>query len=171
VDEQTPEGRAEDAPLDVGAAYRSHGHIVLRRARAMLRNEAEAEDVLQEVFASLAAKPEQFQGRSALSTYLYSATTNACLTRIRNRKTRGRLLDLFVKPRASRTPAPRVEGFAMMQQILDRIPEELAVPAVHYYLDGMTQAEIAKVIGVSRRQVGNLLAKFEEEAKKHREAS
>jgi RNA polymerase sigma-70 factor (ECF subfamily) len=157
--------------LDVGAAYRSHGHVVLRRARTMLKSEAEAEDVLQEVFASLAARPEQFAGRSSLATFLYSATTHACLTRIRNRKNRGRLLDLFVKPRAARTPAPRVEGFAMMQQVLDRIPEELAVPAVHYYLDGMTHAEIAEVVGVSRRQVGNLLAKFEEEAKKQREAS
>jgi RNA polymerase sigma-70 factor (ECF subfamily) len=165
------EKEGEKTRLDVGAAYRSHGHVVLRRARTMLKNEAEAEDVLQEVFASLAARPEQFAGRSSLATFLYSVTTNACLTRIRNRKNRGRLLDLFVKPRAERTPAPRVEGFAMIQQILGRIPDELAVPAVHYYVDGMTHAEIAELIGVSRRQVGNLLARFEEEAKKHREAS
>ena len=54
------------ARLDVEALYRSYGHSVLRRARQILASDDEAAEVLQELFAGLVARPQQFDGRSAL---------------------------------------------------------------------------------------------------------
>jgi RNA polymerase sigma-70 factor (ECF subfamily) len=86
------------AGVDVEALYRSYGHSVLRRARQILDSEDEATEVLQELFAGLIARPHQFDGRSAPSTFQYAATTHACLTRLRNRRNRHRLLNEQVRP-------------------------------------------------------------------------
>ena len=71
--------------------YRTHAPAAFRRARRMLGSEADAHEVVQDVFFRSAA-PAQYQGRSSMSTFLYSAVTHACLNRIRNVKTRSRLL-------------------------------------------------------------------------------
>jgi RNA polymerase sigma factor (sigma-70 family) len=44
-----------------------------------------------------------------------------------------------------------------MTEMLGRLPHDLAEVVVYYYLDEMTQDEIADQIGCSRRQVGHLL--------------
>src|SRR5438132_1370697 len=41
--------------------YRSHGHVVLRRARLLLGNEADAQEALQEVFAALLRAPQDLR--------------------------------------------------------------------------------------------------------------
>ncbi|MBC7976211.1 MAG: hypothetical protein H7138_14660, partial [Myxococcales bacterium] len=84
--------------IDVEALYRTYGHSVLRRARQILGNEDDAAEVLQELFVGLLARPDQFEGRSAPSTFLYAATTYACLARLRNRHNRRRLIDEQVRP-------------------------------------------------------------------------
>src|SRR5262245_9365437 len=80
------------SPERIAQVYAAHGHVVLRRARQILNDEAEAKDVLHEVFASLLARPEQFAGKSSVTTFLYSATTHLCLNRLRDGATRARLL-------------------------------------------------------------------------------
>ncbi len=139
--------------------YRDHGHVVLRRARRVLGDEEEARDVLQELFTRLARGAGAYDGRSAVTTWLYAATTNLCLTRLRDRKTRARLL-------AARGPIddhapPGAEARVALGQLLASLPVELAEVAVYYHGDGMTQDEIAEVLGCSRRRVGDLMAKLE----------
>lgn len=139
----------------VAELYRSHGAVVLRRARQITGSTEEAEEVLQEIFRGLLEQPESLgRARSQLS-WLYGATTHLCLNRIRNRKNRERLLRERMKP--SRETAASAEDTAFVQQALGALPEELSDAFVYYYLDQMTHAEIAELLGCSRRQVGNLL--------------
>lgn len=135
--------------------YRSHGGIVLRRARQITGSEVEAEEVLQELFRKLLERPESLGQARSPTSWLYGATTHLCLNRIRNRKNRERLLRENVTPvEAQQTPA---ELRAIVQQALGMLPEELSAVFVYYYLDQMTHSEIADVVNCSRRQVGNLL--------------
>lgn len=143
--------------LDIEAAYRAHGHLVLRRARALLGDEAEAQEVLQEIFMMLLREPEVYGGRSSMTTWLYRVTTNMCLNRLRNHRTRQRLLDAHVAPAVHAARQESADTWAVVRQFLDRMPEDLARVAIFYSVDGMTHQEIAEVVGCSRRQVGNLL--------------
>lgn len=139
----------------VAEFYRSHGAVVLRRARQITRSESEAEEILQEIFCRLLEQPEMLQAARNPLAWLYGATTHLCLNRIRNRKNRERLLKEKVVPKTSEGPA--AETATLVQQALHALPEELSVTFVYYYLDQMTHAEIADVLGCSRRHVGNLL--------------
>lgn len=144
---------------DVSALYATHGHVVLRRARQILNDEAEAQDVLQEVFMSFLNAPAQFAGSSSVTTFLYSASTNRCLNRLRDGKNRERLLRGQATTEAIDA---RSEHLVQMRQLLARLPEELAEIVVYYHLDEMTHEEIADQLGCSRRQVGNLLERAAE---------
>lgn len=147
----------ELSALDIEAAYRAHGHLVLRRAKALLGDESEAQEVLQEVFITLLREPEVYGGRAAMTTWLYRVTTNMCLNRMRNDKTRQRLLDEHVAPAVHEAHQESADTLAAARQFLDRMPEDLARVTIFYSVDGMTHQEIAEVMGCSRRQVGNLL--------------
>ena len=142
--------------------YRQHGHVVLRRARALLVEEEEARDIVQEVFLSLLARPGQFGGFSAITTWLYSVTTHACLARLRSRRTRERLLRERPAAMPPATSSVNGESVTLVRQLMVLLPEELAVVAIHYYLDEMTQQEIADQIGGSRRRVGDLLRQIQD---------
>jgi RNA polymerase sigma factor (sigma-70 family) len=157
------EGRARSLPEreSIEGLYRDHGHVVLRRARALLGDEDDARDVVQEVFMSLLDRPDQFGGRSSFTTFIYAVTTHACLSRLRNRRTRERLLQQRV-PGPGAANAPAAERLALVRQWLERLPETHALVAVYSIVDGMTQQEIADQIGGSRRRVGDLLAELAE---------
>jgi RNA polymerase sigma-70 factor (ECF subfamily) len=153
---------------EIEAAYRRHGHSVLRRARRILGDEQEAREVLQEIFTSLLDRPAQFQGRSSLLTWLYSATTHLALNRLRNARNQARLRDLYLGPgrgAAMGAAAPIAEDRMVVLQLLSRVPSELAEVAVYYYFDELSHAEIAELLGCSRRHVGDLIVRFQEQAK------
>ena len=66
--------------------FKRYSVRVSRQAMHLLGNEAEAEEVVQEVFLTLYEKANTFRGAAALSTWLYRLTANAALGRLRHRK-------------------------------------------------------------------------------------
>lgn len=140
--------------------YRLHAASVHRRAAELLGNPGDAREVTQDVFTTLWEHPDQFAGRSALTTFLYSATTHACLNRLRNQRSRLRLLADHAAAEPVRTEPARAEHLVALRQLLQRLPDDLAKVAVYYYLDEMTYDEIAETLGCSRRHVANLLRRL-----------
>ncbi|HTE56626.1 MAG TPA: sigma-70 family RNA polymerase sigma factor [Kofleriaceae bacterium] len=145
---------------DIEKVYREHGYIVLRRAGQILGDAEEAREALQDVFLSLASRPGQFAGDSSIATFLYRVTTNYCLNRLRNRRRRAQLIDRAVVNGSWTTWAP---ASVDAQDALQRLPEVLARIAVYYFIDEMTQDEIADLLGCSRRVVGKKLARLQAE--------
>lgn len=146
--------------LSIEQLYVSHGPAVLRRARQLLGDEAEAQEVLHDVFTSLLHDPGQFAGTSSAMTFLYRMTTNAALGRLRRQRTHERLLaaDQLGREEPS-SPSP--EAIVELRAWLLGLPDELARVAIYYHMDGLTQEELATVLGCSRQWVGKLLARLE----------
>lgn len=142
--------------------YRLHVGSVFRRARHLLGNDADAEEIVHDVFLSLYESPTQYQARSSLMTYLYAATTHACLNRLRNERTRTRLLREREAPMASEAATGlSADEWVAMRARLAELPPPLGDVAVYYYLDELTQEEVAAIVGCSRSQVGNFLRQIE----------
>ena len=59
---------------------------VYRLAFGITQNEADAEEVVQDVFLSLFRKIDGFEGRAALSTWIYRITVNAALIKRRGKR-------------------------------------------------------------------------------------
>jgi RNA polymerase sigma factor (sigma-70 family) len=145
------------------ALYRAHAPSVFRRARKLLGCEADAQDVVSDVFTSLYQRPEQYAGRSAVSTFLYAMTTHVCLNRIRSQKRQKRLHENGHGAISTASQHPAAPDRAtQLRELLLRMPESLGQVAVYYYLDELTQAEIAEILGCSRRHVGDLLVRLKD---------
>lgn len=124
----------------------------------MLGDEADALEVVHDVFLSLLQNPAQYAGKSSLAAFLYSAVTHACLNRIRNRRTRDRLIASNPPPRAA-SPLDAEQQLDLHCALRD-LPDEVAQVAIFYYLDALTHDEIAQIMGCSRRQVGKILERL-----------
>ena len=59
--------------------FREHGPRVYNLARRMLGNDADAEDVAQDVLLQVVRKLDTFRGESNLATWLHRITVNAAL--------------------------------------------------------------------------------------------
>ena len=161
----------EDSQIE--SLYRGYAPSAFRRARRLLGNEAEAQEIVHDVFLSLFERPEQFRGQSRLSTFLYSAVTHACLNRIRDRQTRVRLLreEHAVAQRIVHTTPVGPDDHALLRSWLAQMPDALAKLAVYYYMDELTHEEIAQLLGCSRRYVGYQLERLSAWLQAQRKAS
>jgi RNA polymerase sigma-70 factor (ECF subfamily) len=135
--------------------------MVLRRARTLLGDEEAAWDAVQEVFVRALQNARAFRRQSSPSTWLYRITTNYCFNVMRDAgRRREKLRDLVLAaPRAAEQTGPEV-GLTL-RALLARLPDELSEIAVYYHVDRMSHGEIAALMGVSRRTIGNRLQEFQ----------
>lgn len=137
--------------------YRKHAAGAYRRALRLLGNEADAAELVHDVFVALFEHPAQQVGN--MNAYLYGAVTHACLRRIRDRRTRARI-DSERHPMVEPNPGTHAESSLIARATLASMPDQLAQVAVYYYLDELNHREIAEVLGCSHRHVGNLLQRL-----------
>jgi RNA polymerase sigma-70 factor (ECF subfamily) len=162
-------------PSEVDALYRETRYAVFLRCRSLLRDEAEARDVTQEVYLYLLDHPAEFRGDAAPATYLYAIATNRSLSRIRARIVRDeRWRDAVAGILRDRTPEIDPEAVATAHQLLSKALEgeddDTVLILIHHFVDGLSQGEIASMLGVSRVTVNQRIQRFRERAKDTAEA-
>lgn len=131
--------------------------MVLRRCRAMLRDEEAATDAMHDVFVQVIRYQDRLDVQ-APSSLLYRIATNICLNRIRSKERRPEDQDPDLLDRIAM--APDSEGLSAARLLLDRIfageRHSTRSMAVMHLLDGMTLQEVAdehqmSVSGVRKR--------------------
>jgi len=164
-----PGGRAEAmspspsaAPRDGGLVaelYARHAAAVLGRCRWLLRDQEAAKDATQEVFAkALHALPE-FRAAASPTTWLLRIATHHCLNEIRAGRARWReeVARLGALRRDEGISPDRRELLRALLGVAE--PEEQEI-AVMYYVDELTQTEIAEATGRSLPTVRKRLRAF-----------
>jgi RNA polymerase sigma-70 factor (ECF subfamily) len=148
-------GPETDQRAYLGQLYRRFASMVFRRARRLLADEQAAQDVTQEVFMRMLDAYPDPGGVAPSVGWLYQVTTNHCLNLLRDSKRRQALL-------AEHLPAgePGREAETSVALLLRGVPEHLHEVAVYYYVDEMSQEEIAAVLAVSQRTISARLSEF-----------
>lgn len=141
--------------------YEKYGYAVHRRCQRLLRSEAEADDALQEVFMRAMKYGHTFDGTSALG-WLYRIADRHCYDVLSKRKRRaGDDEAREAIERLDEVPGDRdLERAHAVAKVLAACAGPIQDVAVLYYLDEMTQEEVAEAVGVSRKTVKQRLAKF-----------
>ncbi|MEZ4320280.1 MAG: sigma-70 family RNA polymerase sigma factor [Myxococcota bacterium] len=151
--------------LDLNVLYREHGRLVLRRIRRFYRAD-QAPDILQEVFARAVEKADTYRGDASPIAWLYGLTTHHCLARLRDEKRRRELLDEVGEvPWTSPVSPSTTESKVFLAELWRTVDPELAQIGVYYYLDGMSQADIGELLGVTGRTVSNRLQQLSDLAR------
>jgi RNA polymerase sigma-70 factor (ECF subfamily) len=73
---------------------RQHNRMLFRTARAILGDDAEAEDALQEAYVQAYHSLESFRGDAKLSTWLARIVANEALMRLRKQKRRAEIVPI-----------------------------------------------------------------------------
>lgn len=140
-------------PDEVASLYERFGYAVLRRCRRLVRDEAAAEDLLQDVFVRVLRYGDGFRGSSALG-WLHRIADRACLDRLERERARP-LAGGNGKPEeaAGDGPLPAPEATRLLHELLGQIPRPLRQVAILYYVDDMDQLEIAAALDCSTMTV------------------
>src|SRR3954452_24175213 len=73
---------------------RQHNRMLFRTARAILHDDADAEDVLQEAYIKAYAAMGSFRGDAKVSTWLARIVANEALQRLRKQNRRGAIVPM-----------------------------------------------------------------------------
>ena len=139
-------------------AYRRYGPALRRKCERMLGDRAEAEDIVQAIFVDLLRRRKT----DVELGYLYRAATSRCLNRIRDRSRRAALLDQHgdvLRPSGAALES-RVLSGDLLAKLVAGLDARSAEILIYHHLDGMTQEEVAGLMGLSRRTVGTRLRKI-----------
>ncbi len=146
---------------DIARLFERYGPAVYRRARYLLANHEDAEEATQEVFVRAIQSLDKFEGRASVYTWLNRITTNYCLNRLRDGRRRKELWQRHMEPLPECfADMAGAEQIVTIRRLLAEADEECARAAVYVIIDGMSHAEAAEILGVSRRTVGNLIDRF-----------
>ncbi len=149
-------------------AVRLHSQAVYNLALRIVRNPQDAEDLVQETFAVLAREAGKIREPGALKTWLLRTAIRIAWKE--SARTRRRRL-------AEQEAAVREEGIGMearsdlsawISGALDRLPESLRLPLVLHYLEGLSHAEVAAVVGCP---LGSVSTRMREGLEKLRKAA
>lgn len=129
--------------------YRRHSPAVYGLALRMLRNQADAEDLLQEIFVQAFGKLASFEGRSAFGTWLYRLAMNRCLDHLRSRA---------VKEQARTHPLPEALGSFTrapgtrtleLERAIGELPPASRAAFLLHDVEGYEHKEVGEILGVA----------------------
>lgn len=96
----------------LSAMVRAHSQSMYRTARAILKDETEAEDAVQEAWLLACRSIDGFRGDAKLSTWLVRIAANEALGRLRRRKRRALLIRLFEDLERDEKPVDPIDDHA-----------------------------------------------------------
>ncbi|OWK43622.1 RNA polymerase sigma factor [Fimbriiglobus ruber] len=171
-DPAPPPDRAAPPPTPE-YVFREFAPRIYNIARRVLGNDADAEDVTQDVLLQVVRKLHTFRGDASLPTWLHKVTVNSALAHRERRANRNRretatgdeqLLDsaglgehappgvTLPRPHVDAAPddiALAVEQRALIDKAIARLPEGTRELYVLADVEGLPNGEIADILGMS----------------------
>ena len=145
-------GRLASGDMDAaGELYDRHAGKVLALARRILRDDGDAEDVVQEVFSQAWRTATRYEaGRGTVAGWLLMIARTRAIDRLRARQSRpdttGEVL-LEAMPGTTMAPSDQAianEQYARVRQGLVALPAEQRTALELAYFEGLSQSEIAE---------------------------
>lgn len=148
---------------------RRHNERLYRAARAIVRDEDEAEDIMQQAYVNAYSHLRQFDGRSQFSTWLTRIAIHEALARVR-RRGRYTSMDaehpsaLTLVPSTAAAPDPERLAFsrelgALMESAIERLSDGAREVFILRVVEGMSTEEVAAALDVSEAVVKTRLSR------------
>lgn len=147
---------------------------LVRLGARIMGNQADAEDVVQEAYvkAYRALTAGEFDRRSSTNTWLYRIVVNGAIDAKRSRKRRAEASDEQVDP--DWDGAARAEARVALSELDDwlaALPADQRAALVLQSMEGLNNAEIAQIMGVSEGAVEQRLVRARAALRQKREQS
>ena len=143
---------------------RQYNRRLYRLARATLRDDAEAEDALQDAYIAAYRSLDKFRGESTLSTWLSRLVLNECFGRLRRGARRQKVIPM-VSPTQEMDAVPeqdasgpdrllaRAQIRAILERKLDDLPEAFRLVFVLRSVEELSVEETAQTLDIPEATV------------------
>ena len=169
TDEQVVEQVISGHAAQFEILMRRHNQRLYRAARAIVPDEREAEDVVQQAYVNAYANLRQFDGRAQFSTWLTRIAVHEAIARAR-RKGRYTTLDAEGSGNVEQimayqsAPDPERQAFGrelagLIESAIDALPDGCREVFVLRQIEGLNTAETADCLGVSEDVVKTRLSR------------
>jgi RNA polymerase sigma-70 factor (ECF subfamily) len=152
MDDASLIARAKEGDLDAFAELvRRYERRVRSVLAQLLDDERDVEETAQDVFVQAWRNLPRFRGEAAAFTWLYRIAVNAALMRLRRKRVPTEELS-DAEPAAEPSPAARAATSELREFLLARVralPFEYRTPLVLRDLEGLSNQEVADVLGIS----------------------
>jgi RNA polymerase sigma-70 factor (ECF subfamily) len=134
---------------------------------AMVRSEAVAEDIAQDVFITAYYKLNKYNSKYRLSTWLFKIATNKCLNYLKKIAKEVAADDEIIAKIASNQPGPhqQSENSELHAAVAKLEPKYRAVISL-YYWQGLGYKEISTVLAVPEGSVKGWMSRAKQELRK-----
>jgi RNA polymerase sigma-70 factor (ECF subfamily) len=157
-----------------------HQRSVFNLAYRFLQDPSLAEDLAQEAFLRIYSVRKKYKPTAKFTTYLYRVVANLCLSEIRSRTLRKTYsingskpveeTELPVREKVGRTDSARDsleedELAAKVREAVQSLPANQRIAVILSRYEGLSYAEIAKVMSISVMAVKALLVRAREKVR------
>ena len=148
---------------------RRHNQTLYRTARSILKDDAEAEDTVQDAYLLAYQAMSKFRGDAKLSTWLVRIVVNEAFGRLRKRRRRAEVIPLDgktessdehaeagmseVSPEQPERAALRAEARRLLEAKIDDLPDAFRAVFVLRAVEDMTVEEAAACLGIPQATV------------------
>ena len=130
----------ETAQENISQMLEKYGDMVMRIAYTYMKNQADAEDIVQDIFIQIMERPPAFNDENHEKAWLIRVTKNRCLNALKKRNTCS--LDKV-------TPAAVYDKYTAESAVLaavQSLSEKYRIVVYMFYYEGYSTEEIAKLL-------------------------
>jgi len=175
IDEKTTDAELarRSAALDHEAfrvLMKRHNQMLYRAARSILKNEAEAEDAVQEAYLQAYRAMGEFRGDAKVSTWLVRIAVNEAITRLHKQTRRAEIIRLDAdeshmdphssedgmnpsSPEQPERATLRAETRKLLEARIDQLPDAFRTVFVLRAVEEMSVEEAAAALGIPEATV------------------
>ena len=153
---------------------------VYRTAFSYVRNEADAEEVAQDVFVEISKSAKAFNHKSAINTWVFKITVNKSLDKLRYQKAKKRfgfltaifgekeeaLKDTIADPEHHGWQADKKESLKILLSAIAKLPENQKTAIILTQLEQLKGKEAAEVMGTTAKAIEGLVLRGKAALKK-----
>lgn len=171
--EPRPRASAPDRAVeaDLAEVYGEHYGFVWRSLRRLGVPDRAVDDAVHDVFVVAARRLREFEGRSAITSWLFSVAVHVAKHQRRAIARHKRRQEALAREADATTP-PR-DAFAqhdavqMLHALLDRLHDDLRHVFILMELEQMTGREVAQILGVKVATAHSRLRLAREQLRRH----
>jgi len=147
-DQELLKAARKGEPEAIACLYNRYAAEVFQLALSVVQSEADAEDVLHNIFLALPESLHTYNGTGPLEAWLSKVTSRAALMFLRSKTSRREApLDQF--PNELRSSAPPIEEMMTFEVAIGTLPEYERLVIILREIEGLSYKEIAELLKCS----------------------
>ena len=145
--------------------YRAFYGKVFTFVLSLVRSKANAQDITQNIFMKLWKNRKKLEHINSMDDYLFILSKNACMDYFRKASRKKEIstdvFDEFLLSRIVSSPEKRIDAISDIEElrhVIESLPSKRRDIFIMSRFDGLSNDEIASVLGVSKKTVENQIS-------------